>query len=234
MAEFVLPHFPLAQVRARGRNGNVRQIQRGENSPFFERRRDGYAMEGLHGIASKNVDVASEIQYRVGISGFYEEIRHFMSEKSLSYGSEIEFHPGFQNDFPSFDSNVFKIRTRRRFGDFGNEIPAFEIVGIPEKRDVSKRIEISFRKRVAFSGSRQEFEKLVRYGEATQTVEHGKRRIRNESGKFLFEVGNPLENALDERVKAPVVFTEKRDDEQGPEGAERIVELSFQRTTLRS
>lgn len=234
MAEFVIADLPFAEIRSRRRNGNVGKIEGSENSPFFERRRDGDAMEIIRSVAPENVDVASEIQYRVGLSANLEELRDFFREEPLSHRSEVELHPSLEHDFASIDDDVFKIRPRGIGRDLGNEIPAFEIMGIAQKGDVRERIEKTTRKTETLARNRQEVEKLVRNGESPQAVEDRERRIRKEARKLPFEIRNLPVGVLDERVKIPVVFTEKSDDEQGSECAESIVELSFQRTILRS
>ena len=98
-------------------------------------------MEIIRSVAPENVDVASEIQYRVGLSANLEELRDPFREEPLPHRSEIEFHARLEYDFASFDDDVLEIRPRRFGEDFRHEVPAFEIVGIPEKGDVRERIE---------------------------------------------------------------------------------------------
>ncbi len=173
MADLVLPHPPFTQIRARGRNRNVRQIQSGENSPLFERRRDGDPVKIIRGVASNDADVPSEIQNRVGVSGFYEEFRRFLREEAFSNGSKIEFHTRLEHDVPSFHSHVFKIRSRRGIGNFRHEIPAFEIAGVADERDVPQRVEIARGPTVTFARNGKEFEKLVGNRKPAHAVQDG-------------------------------------------------------------
>lgn len=179
-------------------------------------------------------DVAAEIENRVRIARREEMLGHEVGEVSFPYRTEVELHSFRENHFPSFDPDVFEIRTRSGNEFFGNETPGLEIMGISEKRDVEKRVEISARTLETILGNPQESKEFRRNLRTAEAVENGKGGIGYESGKFLLEVGNAFERRLDERVKAPVVFTEKRDDEQGPEGAESVIEFAVQRTILRS
>lgn len=191
-------------------------------------------MGGTVRWGSESANIPSEVENGIMKAGILEVTGYDVGEISLADGSEIEFHPLGENDFPTGYRYVFKVRADRHVGDFRNEHAGFEIPGIPKQRDVVQRIEKSLRSCVAFLRYPHEFQKSIRNFQPSQTVDHGKRRIGNESGEFRLEIRDVFAYGLDERVKAPVVFPENRDDEQGPKGAERIIEFALQRTILRS
>lgn len=139
--EFVIPNFPFAKIRSGRGNGDVGEVEGSENSALFEGRSQRYAMERIRRVSTENENVASEIQNRVGISAILKIRRDPFREEPLPHRSEIEFHARLEYDFASFDDDVPEIRPRRFGEDFRHEVPAFEIVGIPEKGDVRERIE---------------------------------------------------------------------------------------------
>lgn len=182
---------------------------------------------------SENENVPSEIEDGVNVAGIGERSGNGIGEISLADRSEIELHPLRKHDFGTADFDVFKIRPRRRVRFLGHEKSRFEILRIPEKGDVEKRIEIALGLLVAIARNAKQIQKPLRNVEASGTVQNGKGRIRDESGKLGLEIRDDGANRLHERVKAPVAITENRNDEQGPEGAEGVIEFGLQRTTLR-
>ena len=109
MSKFVVSYLPFTQVGPGGGNRNVGEVERAEHAAFDERRGNSDPMERFVRVTSEYEHVASKIQYRVAVTGIPEKLRDRLGKKPLPYRSKIKLHSRLENDFASFDSDVFKI-----------------------------------------------------------------------------------------------------------------------------